>query len=249
MSRRVRLSLFFATAPLFAAVVVRGLAGLPDFGHYRHAYGEILARAAPVERHTTNAVGATVFDYRGFDTLGEEFILFAAALGVALLLRGVRDERAGRPADRVESDAVRLLGLLMVPATILLGLWLAAFGYVTPGGGFQGGVVLASAFALLWAAGSYRAVKRAGPESLVDFLGGVGAGGFVALGLFALAGDGVFLHNFLGPGHFGSLLSGGSIAFLNWAAALEVAAANVLLFLEFFEEYVLALLGRKPHEE
>src|SRR5205085_10785941 len=51
MSRRVRLSLFFATAPIFAAVVVRGLTGLPDFGHYRHAYGEILARAAPVERH------------------------------------------------------------------------------------------------------------------------------------------------------------------------------------------------------
>ena len=46
----------------------------------------------------------------------------------------------------------------------------------------------------------------------------------------------------------GSLLSGGSIPLLNWAAALEVAAANVLLYLEFFEEYVLALLGRKPGE-
>ena len=241
MSRRVRLSLFFATAPLFAAVVVRGLAGLPDFGHYRHAYGEILARAAPVERHTTNAVGATVFDYRGFDTLGEEFILFAAALGVALLLRGVRDERAGRPPDRVESDAVRLLGLLMVPATILLGLWLAAFGYVTPGGGFQGGVVLAAALLLLWAAGGYRPYRSASPQHLVDVGEGLGAGGYVAVGLAATASGLPFLGNLFGPGVTGTIFSGGSIPLLNWAAAIEVAAAMVILFHEFFEEYVLSL--------
>jgi multicomponent Na+:H+ antiporter subunit B len=242
--RRLRHVLFFATAPLFAAVVVWGLTGLPSFGHYHHAYGEILNHAAPVERHTANVVGATVFDYRGFDTMGEEFILFASVVGVALLLRGVRDADTERPYDQVESDATRLLGLLMVPATVVLGLWIVAFGYITPGGGFQGGVILAVGAVLLWAAGRYRGYRAASPEPLLDAGEGIGAGGYVVLGLIGLASGGVFLHNLFGPGHFGTLFSGGSIPLLNWATALEVASANILLFHEFFEEYVLSLRYR-----
>jgi multicomponent Na+:H+ antiporter subunit B len=245
VSRGSRIGLFAATAPIFAALVFWGLAGLPDFGHYNHPYGKLLSRAAPVERHTSNVVSATTFDYRGFDTLGEEFILFASAMGVALLLRDVRDVESRRPYDRVEDDAVQLLGILMVPVTVLLGLWLAAYGYITPGGGFQGGVVLAGGLVLLWAAGRYRAYRAASPIPLVELAEGVGAGGYVVVGLAALVSGAPFLQNLFGPGHFGTLLSGGSIPFLNWAAAIEVAAANVLLYNEVFEEYVLSLRSRR----
>ncbi len=237
--------MFAATAPFFSALVFWGLAGLPDFGHYDHVYGKLLSRAAPVERHTSNVVSATTFDYRGFDTLGEEFILFASAMCVALLLRDVRDRGSQRPYDRVENDAAQLLGILMVPVTVLLGLWLAAYGYITPGGGFQGGVVLAAGLLLVWAAGRYRAYRAASPIELVELAEGAGAGGYVVVGLAALVSGAPFLHNLLGPGDFGTLLSGGSIPFLNWAAAIEVAAANVLLFHEFFEEYVLSLRSRR----
>ena len=166
-------------------------------------------------------------------------------MGVALLLRDVRDRGAQRPYDRVENDAAQLLGILMVPVTVLLGLWLAAYGYITPGGGFQGGVVLAAGLLLVWAAGRYRAYRAASPIELVELAEGVGAGGYVVVGLAALVSGAPFLHNLLGPGDFGTLLSGGSIPFLNWAAAIEVAAANVLLFHEFFEEYVLSLRSRR----
>jgi multicomponent Na+:H+ antiporter subunit B len=128
---------------------------------------------------------------------------------------------------------------------VLLGLWLAAFGYVTPGGGFQGGVVLAGGLVLLWAAGSYSSYRSVSPQALMDFAGGVGAGGYVVIGLAAVVVGEPFLHNLLGPGQSGTLFSGGSIAFLNWAAAIEVASANVLLFHEFFEEYVFALRERR----
>src|SRR5204863_3708095 len=99
-------------------------------------------------------VGATVFDYRAVDTLGEEFILFTAVVGVALLLRK-RREGAYEPRDEVRSDAIRALGALFAPAVFLLGLWVVAFGYVTPGGGFQGGVIVAGAFLLVYVAGGY----------------------------------------------------------------------------------------------
>jgi multicomponent Na+:H+ antiporter subunit B len=236
---------FAAAAPALFGFLLWALAGLPDFGHFHGAAGNLLNRVVVHERHTTNVVTAIVFDYRGLDTMGEEFILFASVIGAALLLRSFRRSRDERPELRVGSDAVRLTGQLMVPVAFLTGLWLAAFGFVTPGGGFQGGVVLASALALLWAAGSYRAYRSASPEPLIDLFEGMGAGGYVLVGLIGLAADGFFLHNVLGPGQRGTLLSGGSMPFLNWASALEVAAANVLLYHEFLEEYVLSLVGRE----
>ncbi len=60
------------------------------------------------ERQTTAVVSAINFDYRGFDTLGEEFILFAAVIGVASLLRGLRGERHGRPDDQARGRRVRI---------------------------------------------------------------------------------------------------------------------------------------------
>ena len=239
MTRRARIGLFLAAAPVFAATLFWGLTGLPDFGAYHHAYGNVLNAIVVPKRHTTNVVGAVVFDVRGFDTMGEEFILFASVMGVTLLLRETREgSERDWPRDEATNDGVRLVGLLMVPVTVLLGLWLVSFGYVTPGGGFQGGVALAGGLILLWAAGSYRSYRHASPPPLVDLVEGVGAGGYVVIGLAAVLSGLAFLENLLGPGKTGTLWSGGSIAFLNWSSALEVAAANVLLFHEFLKEYV-----------
>jgi multicomponent Na+:H+ antiporter subunit B len=238
MSRRFRLGLFGVSAAGLAALLLWAVAGLPDFGHYAGPYGYVLNAAAPKERHVANVVAATVFDYRGFDTLGEEFILFSAAIGVALLLREVREERE-RPDHGVASEAVRLVGLAFVPTLFVIGLYVVAHGYLTPGGGFQGGVVLAGAVALVWVAGEYRAFRRLTPTPAVDLVKGSGAGGYVVIGLAAMLLGQAFLHN-LGPlGTFGTLASGGSIVALNLASALEVSAAFVLIFTEFVEELVV----------
>jgi multicomponent Na+:H+ antiporter subunit B len=73
---------------------------------------------------------------------------------------------------------------------------------------------------------------------VVDPLEGVGAGAYVAIGLAALIAGSPFLHNLLGPGKTGTLFSGGSMSLLNWAVALEVAAANVTLYSEFLQRFV-----------
>jgi multicomponent Na+:H+ antiporter subunit B len=185
----------------------------------------------------SNVVSAVVFDYRGVDTLGEEFILFAAALGVALLLRETRGEE--RPPDRVHSDALRLVGLGFVAVLLLLGLNVVAHGYITPGGGFQGGVVLAAAFALVYLAGEYRAYRRLTPTPALDLVKGAGVGAFAVIGVVSLLLGTAYLHNFGPLGTSGTLASGGTIAMLNIATALEVSAAFVLLFTEFLEELVV----------
>jgi multicomponent Na+:H+ antiporter subunit B len=246
MTRRIRLAIFAPALAGFAALLYWGLVGLPSFGDYRGPYGFVLNRVALPERHTTNVVAATVFDYRGFDTMGEELILFSAVVGVVLLLRGSAENGdADAVAASTGSDALRVVGTLMVGGAVLVGLWLVAFGYITPGGGFQGGIVIASGAILLYFSASHRAFERLGSEALLDPIEAIGAGGYVVVGLAALVSGLPFLGNLLGPGIPGTLSSGGSIPFLNWASGLEVAGANLILFSEFLKEYVVPLARKQ----
>jgi multicomponent Na+:H+ antiporter subunit B len=218
-------------------VLFWGFSGLPPFGRYHGLYGQLINAIAVPQRHATNAVTALVFDYRGFDTLGEEFILFTAVVGVVLLLRYGSEGRRP-PSHPTLSPLVRLVGGVMIGAVVLTGLWLIAFGIITPGGGFQGGVVVAGGLLVLYLAAGFRPWQRLAHERVLDPLEGFGVGSYVALGLGALVAGLPFLANLLGPGKPGTLVSGGSMPFLNWATAIEVAAANVLLYAEFLEHYL-----------
>jgi multicomponent Na+:H+ antiporter subunit B len=90
MTPAARRLLFLAGMAGFAAFYLWGLTGLPGFGNYPGPYGDIINRIAVAQTKATGVVSAVNFEYRGFDTLGEEFILFAAAIGVATVLRHLR---------------------------------------------------------------------------------------------------------------------------------------------------------------
>jgi multicomponent Na+:H+ antiporter subunit B len=213
--------------------------GMPAFGDFDGAYGHILNHVAAPERHSSNVVTAIVFDYRGFDTMGEEFILFASVVGVVLLLRHERHPTGRGEIDPVRSDAIRLFGVIMVGGVGVVGMWLAAYGMVTPGGGFQGGVVISGAVAVVFLACGYRPWKRFGREERLDPFEGGGAAAYVVVGIAALVASAPFLHNLLAFGEAGTLLSAGSMPILNWAVAIEVAAANLVLYTEFLESYLV----------
>jgi multicomponent Na+:H+ antiporter subunit B len=242
MSRRLRLALLASALLGNGVLFAWAIAGLPRFGDYRGPYGLVLNRIVVPLRHTTNVVMGTTFDVRGIDTMGEEFILYASVIGVTLLLRdesGAR--RVERRTRRLRSDAVRLVGVLMVGGGLLVGLWLVAFGYITPGGGFPGGVVLAGAILLLYLVGSHRDYGPFRNEHALDPFEAIGAGGYVVTGLAALVVGMQFLANLFGYGKTGTLLSAGSIGILNAAAGIAVTVAMLLLFAEFLETYVVPL--------
>jgi multicomponent Na+:H+ antiporter subunit B len=242
MNRRIRLLILGPALVGLGALFAWAIAGLPTFGDYHGPYGFVLNRVVVPARHTTNVVMGTTFDVRGIDTMGEEFILFAAVLGVALLLRDeTRSREVERRTRRLPNDAVRLLGVVMIGVGLLTGLWLMAFGYITPGGGFQGGVLFAGAVLLLYVVGSHRDYHPFRDERALDPLEALGAGGYVVIGLAALVSGTAFLTNLFGSGTTGTLLSGGSIALLNWASAIAVSCAVLLLFSEFLETYVFPL--------
>src|SRR5581483_11300058 len=135
VSRRARIVVVLPALAGLAALLAWSFTGLPGFGSFRGPYGILLNRVATPERHMTNVVNATTYDYRSFDTMGEEFILFAAVIGIVLLLR--EDDRDRRAEDRVRSEMVRSGGGLTVGIGVLVALWVVAFGFVTPGGGLQ----------------------------------------------------------------------------------------------------------------
>ncbi|HET6635681.1 MAG TPA: MnhB domain-containing protein [Streptomyces sp.] len=244
MTARVRSLVFLPVAAVLAGLLLWGLAGMPDFGTAHPGYfARAVALQATTQRHVTNVPSAVVFDYRGVDTLGEELILFTCVMGVALLLRSSRSAEERAPVDRLAGGPQRRLGVLAVPVTLLLGVWLVTYGYLTPGGGFQGGVVCGAAALLVWAVGSYRDHLALTPTALVDAAEGFGAAAYVTVGVGALVAGQAYLANFLPLDGIGTLTSGGTIIVLNWATGLEVAAATVLVLREFLKEYVQSL----PH--
>ena len=252
MSPRLRRRVFLAAAAVAGALLLWGLTGLPDYGIYVGPYGDVLNQVAVAERKATNVVASVTFDYRGVDTMGEEYILFAAVLGVAILLRAQRDEHEEPPdedaADRRApgtSNAVRVVGLVLVGPVVLYGLYLVAHGHLTPGGGFQGGVVLATAALLVYLSGEYVTLRRVSPELVTDLAESTGAAGYVAIGLLGVAAGATFLTNVLPLGQPGALLSAGTIPLINMAIGLEVAGGFMLLISEFLEQ---TLVIRRPGE-
>lgn len=61
-----------------------------DFGYPPSDMDDYIIENAQEETGNNNVVASVVFDYRGFDTLGEATILFTAVTGVLLLLRTVK---------------------------------------------------------------------------------------------------------------------------------------------------------------
>jgi multicomponent Na+:H+ antiporter subunit B len=248
----VRRTVFLAAAVVAGALLVWGIAGLPDYGVYQGPYGDVLNAVAVQERKAANLVAAVAFDYRGIDTMGEEFILFAAVVGVAVLLRLQRDETRRPPdedaADRRApgtSNAVRVLGLTLLGPTVLLGIYVVAHGHLSPGGGFSGGVVLATGALLVYLSGEYVTLRRVRPEILIDVGTSAGTVGFVMIGFLGLLAGAAFLQNVLPLGQPGMLVSAGTIPLINLAVGLEVAGGFVLLLSEFLEQ---TLVVRRPGE-
>jgi multicomponent Na+:H+ antiporter subunit B len=254
MSPAVRRRVFLVAAAGLGALLLWGLSGLPPFGVYLGPYGDVLNAVAVGERHATNVVAAVTFDYRGVDTMGEEYILFAAVIGTAILLRAQRDEEEQRdPSEAVEgrsapptSNAVRVLGLALLGPIVVFGVYVVTHGHLTPGGGFQGGVVLATGALLVFLSGEYVTLLRVRPEVLIDAAEAAGAAGYVAVGLAGMLAGGAFLDNFLPLGHAGTLVSAGTLPLINLAVGLEVAAGFVLLLTEFLEQTLVIRRREAP---
>src|SRR5512146_933986 len=102
MSERLRVTVFIFAALGMAALFWWSYRNLPPLGDYRGPYGYYITELAVYERHATDTVNAVTYDYRGIDTLGEEYILFASVIGVLLLFRKQPEEKKENKEDSKE---------------------------------------------------------------------------------------------------------------------------------------------------
>ncbi len=185
--------------------------------------GKFYLEHSPKDLHVANAVTSIVVNFRGFDTLGEVTVLFIAstALGSILFRRREVHTRLSHLRTSVQaSSIVRVAGRFLFPMIVLLGAYVFIHGHLTPGGGFQGGVIIATGFLFLLLAYRQFTIEH-NIIAWVESLAGITFAGIGLTGIF-LGKD--FLENFLGLGQLNDLLSGGIIPLIYIAVGFKVAA-------------------------
>ena len=251
MSSRMRTALFLISALGLAAIFGLGFRNLPPVGDYRGPYGNVVSQVAVYERHATDVVNAINYDYRACDTLGEEFILFASVLGVLLIFRpsAAKDEAKGKKKKgekrppQVEdklpiSDTIRVGMMAMAGLMIVFGVYIAVHGQLTPGGGFQGGVILASVPLVVYLSGNVKAFDKIVSTPLIKLAEFCGAAGYAIIGTSALFFGAHFLTNIVPLGTTGDPFSSGTIAIISVAVGLEVTGGFVLLMEVYLREVI-----------
>lgn len=239
MSLRLRYLVFLVGAAGAGLMFVLAAVQLPVFGGDVHPYRDLVVPNA-IARGAPNVVSSVNFDQRAWDTFGEETILLASVVGAATLMRrGEHERERDRPDEARQPAAARLLSYVLLPVTMLVGLDVVVHGHLTPGGGFQGGVVLATGLHLLYVAGSYDTLRRVRPLAWYERTEAVAAGGFAVLAVSGLVVAGSALANFLPFGTAGDLVAAGTVPLLNIAVGAEVASGVVVLLAQFLAQAVV----------
>ncbi len=176
----------------------------------------------PKELGGANLVSSVIVTYRGLDTLGEVAVLFIAAAGVGFFLRreGKNEKAARRQASQILFSGTAFL----FPLILVFGVYIFLHGHLTPGGGFQGGVVIATAFVLLLLTDVSASINN----SVLHLVESLSGASYVAIGILGLVLAAGFLDNrFLELGEFGSLISAGAIPLIYSFIGLKVGAELV----------------------
>ena len=178
-------------------------------------------RLSPEALTTPNVVTGILLAYRGFDTLGEVAVLFMVAASLGPLLKPLDDAHADRAAPTPPGEIVETGKRFMLPIILLFGGYVILNGHLSPGGGFQGGAIVASGVMLLLIANP-RSPLNAGALSAAESAAGVL---FVVLGVLGMIYAGGFLDpRFLPAGELGAFVSGGAIPIVSALLGVKVAA-------------------------
>ena len=138
----------------------------------------------------------------------------------------------------IVKSITRFVGVMVM----LFGVYIVLHGHLTPGGGFAGGVLLASGVVLLTLAFGKNVALKILPQWLASALESVGALIFLGVALLGFSG-GFFFLNFLPKGTAGKLFSAGIIPICNVGIGIKVGAALFAVFM------VLIMLRIKPGKE
>ncbi len=166
-----------------------------------------------------NVITAIVVNYRGLDTLGEVTVLFLASIGLASILYRKEDEDDTERLNLPSSTIMRTGARVLFPTIALLGIYVFIHGHLTPGGGFQGGTIVATGFLLMLI--SYKGFNT--NHNIMVWIESIAGLSFVGIGVWGLLSGNTFLQNSSDVGVLNSLVSGGLIPIIYIVVGFKVA--------------------------
>jgi len=175
------------------ALLIYGTLEMPPFGSAdtpanRHVASYYINQSY-AETGIPNLVSSVLASYRGYDTLGELFVIFTAGAGVlALLGLKIKSPKKSRstvlpPSSMSRHHILRIVSKMLIPLILLFGLYVQFHGDFGPGGGFQAGAIFASGMALYAMIFGLQTTMRVFSRAWLEF--------FAAVGLLLYGGTGV----------------------------------------------------------
>jgi multisubunit Na+/H+ antiporter MnhB subunit len=207
MDQRIKLATGIACICIFSAFFIFTTFS-PDFNQWsQKGITKFFIDEGWRKLSATNTVCTIVWEYRGYDTLGEETVLFTAAMGVFAMGFGTAAN-------------------VMLPVILLFGIYVIAHGHTTPGGTFSGGSVMAGAFVIFTLAYGIKRTEKDLKESMMNALKSVAGFILIMLILFAF-----FIREALVPTErIFSLWSGSSLMFFNIVGGVMVFTGLLLIW-------------------
>lgn len=121
---------------------------------------------------------------------------------------------------------------MMLPFALVFGIYIILFGTVSPGGGFQGGVIVAAACLLLYLAYGYHTTTKAINMEVLRVNEALGAVLYTLLAVCGLVMGVRFCQNvFFDNGAVGDMISAGTITFMSYSVGYKVLTGVGFLLL------------------
>jgi multicomponent Na+:H+ antiporter subunit B len=233
MNKLVKKTLITAVLAAAAFALYYNFSLLPGYQDLEKGISDYIITYGLHDTGSLNLITAVLYDYRAFDSLGESTVIFGAVSGIVLIL-----SRKMLPVSSKGLSFIvkRTLGI-MTPFIALFGFYVITHGHLSPGGGFQGGVILAAIsiiFSIVY--GSAFDYRRYSPQTKTVLETG-GALTFLVLGLAGIVMEGAFLKNlgFL-TAERGTLISAGSIPYINIGVGFKVGAGLAIIFYSMIQK-------------
>ncbi|MCA9637237.1 MAG: Na(+)/H(+) antiporter subunit B [Myxococcales bacterium] len=198
-------------------------------GHHKHP-------ADDFNGHVPNSVTSLLAAYRGYDTMFETTVIFTAGISLILLLRRRRDDEPQAGETLRGQVILRVMTKMFIPFILVFGFYVITHGEIGPGGGFQGGVILATAFILYALIYGRNALFRIIQPKVLDVLAAVGVLLYAGVGVACLLLGGKFLDysalNTASPGDGEAL----GMTLVEYGVGITVCTVMIIIFNQLAEQ-------------
>lgn len=218
------------------AALVYGTLDMPAFSDatapiHQHVAPRYIEES-PKEIGIPNMVTSVLASYRGYDTMGEVIVVFAALIGVLSLI-GIHEPRISPSySEEPARPILQVMTKFMVPFILLFALYVQFHGDFGPGGGFQAGVIFSVAIILYTLTFSQYDGMQLAPPNLLKILASAGVLIYGGTGIWTLFKGGKFLdydvlaQDPVAGQHLGILI-------IEFGVGLTVSCVMILMFFAF----------------